>query len=365
MSQIYGNSTNTKYKELLMYINVIAVPCIVIIGICGNTLSFFVIVMTHLKYKSSSIYLASLNVVDTGFLCSLLPAWLGWVHVDIFHMEGWCQTTIYAAYVFAFMSVWIVVAFTVERFVVVFYPLKRSVICTTKRALCVIGILVTVSLIIYSYTLWTTSVLTLNGWPTCMSKEQFSDMLKVLSAVDTVITLVLPSVAIIFLNGSIAIKLIIYYRTHSQDSVEIQTAFKSSSSDSDGRPQCPDDGPCQRLYPESSHSSRKMHSVFSVSLTSTQTQRQRNFQNRTTRTLLAISTIFILLNLPSHAFRVYVVGMAIGRPGYNMSNTMHVIQEFCLLLYYANFASNLFLYTLCSQSFRMAFLKLWRRVKRN
>ena len=53
----------------------------------------------------------------------------------IFHTDGWCQFVTYATYVSAFLSAWIVVGFTVERYIVVYYPLqvsKASVSCDKK-----------------------------------------------------------------------------------------------------------------------------------------------------------------------------------------------------------------------------------------
>lgn len=40
------------------------------------------------------------------------------------------------------LSVWLVVAFTVERFVAVHYPLRRKSLCTVQRARCVIFYLI-------------------------------------------------------------------------------------------------------------------------------------------------------------------------------------------------------------------------------
>ena len=84
-------SSHHGLAQFFLHINKIGIPVILLIGIVGNTVSFLVFVMTPLRYKSSSVYLAFMNVADTGFMISLVPAWLGWVHIDIFHSQGWCQ----------------------------------------------------------------------------------------------------------------------------------------------------------------------------------------------------------------------------------------------------------------------------------
>ena len=373
----YSDANTTGISDAVMYINIFVIPIFVLVGIVGNTISFIVFVYTHLKYNSSSVYLAALNIVDTGFLLSLIPAWLGWVHVDIFHTDGWCQITIYFAYVFAFLSVWIVVSFTAERFVVVFYPLRRSSMCTIRRALMMVCILVGFAMVYYSYALWATSVEDYEGLPTCLSKSQYHAALRVLSVVDTVITLVVPSALIIILNSSISCKLILYYKKHANSTnTSHRSSNKSTSSSSGLPPAAAHDGGgggggggglTERLHhptKDATISSRTPKSVFCISQAQVQLQRRRNFQNRTTRTLLLISTIFVVLNLPSHLFRIFAVLSALTGYEYSDTYTMSLLQELSLLSYYANFASNLFLYTLCSNSFRKALIKLKNRMVR-
>ena len=86
-----SSSPHNGMAHIILNVNKFGIPLILVIGIVGNTISFLVFVLTPLRYKSSSIYLAFMNVADTGFLVSLIPAWLGWIHIDIFHTEGWCQ----------------------------------------------------------------------------------------------------------------------------------------------------------------------------------------------------------------------------------------------------------------------------------
>ena len=74
--------------QFVLYVNTIGIPIIVMVGVVGNTISFVVFVTTHLRFKSASVYLAFMNIADTGFLLSLVPVWLGWVDVQIFNRNG-------------------------------------------------------------------------------------------------------------------------------------------------------------------------------------------------------------------------------------------------------------------------------------
>lgn len=109
-------------------------PILVFTGSIGNILSVLVFFKTKLRKLSSSYYLAALGISDTCFLFFLFLTWLSFIDVNIYNRPVWCQLITYLTYVFSFLSVWFVVAFTVERFIAVLYPLKRQTMCTVRRA---------------------------------------------------------------------------------------------------------------------------------------------------------------------------------------------------------------------------------------
>ena len=104
-------------------------------------------------------------------------------------------------------------------------------------------------------------------------------------------------------------------------------------------------------------------------LTLSKSGRPRSFrkrvQLRTTRSLLIVSSVFVLLNLPSHAFRTYAVVMEFANADYTFSNVALLWQKLLQLVYYANFAANFCLYSACSRSFRLAVRRLCARVRHN
>ncbi len=89
------------------------------------------------------------------------------------------------------------------------------------------------------------------------------------------------------------------------------------------------------------------------------------FQVKTTRMLLVVSTVFLMLNVPNHVFRVYSFITDIKSAGshHRLSNTSKHVQEFCQLLYYLNFAINFFLYSFCAKRFWDAFSSLLSKSK--
>jgi 7 transmembrane receptor (rhodopsin family) len=121
--------------DLLDFLHVYYIPVIVFAGIFCNLLNVVVFTNTYLKHRSSSYYLAALALSDTCFLVSLGLIWVGdTLQVHTFNRQGWCQAVVYMSTASTFLSVWLTVAFTVERFIAVHYPLQRPHICTVARA---------------------------------------------------------------------------------------------------------------------------------------------------------------------------------------------------------------------------------------
>ena len=425
------------FEEAVYYMNVVGLPIVIAVGVIGNILSLMVFLCTHLKLQSSSIYLAFLNLVDTLFLLSLLLVWFGWVEVTLIHRQGWCQFVVYITYVTSFLSVWTVVSFTVERAIVVFHPLKRHRWCTKERAMGVVIAFGIGSLVLYSYSTWTTVVIEMNGVNFCLHDPNYAGLLKVLSNLDTLITMVIPSLAIIVLNVGITVKIweFMYKRREclTATSTIHKTSFIRSSEKGKGgekyvqlklgrrgtRPRPPSppaskehshslphqisshsSGKSEKLKdgqtkqqeeelrhlqhphndgedsgPSSSHSSRSTSSFrtrrtfcsrvqANSSMASTQAARRTaTLQLRTTRCLLIISSMFVVLNLPSHAFRVYTTVVYLRHGEHALPRKVLLCQHVLQMLYYMNFAANFFLYCACSRTFRAALGRLLDRWK--
>ena len=81
-------------------------PALVVFGSLGNCLSVYVVFASKMRRTSSSFYLGALAVSDTGFLMSVLTAWLGLINVNVVNMQGFCQFFVYLTYVCSFLSAW-------------------------------------------------------------------------------------------------------------------------------------------------------------------------------------------------------------------------------------------------------------------
>lgn len=121
----------------------ILVPCAVIIGFLGNSVS--VLVLTRKRMRcSTNIYLTALAIADIIYLSMVLilsfqhyksinhPRYeLYWRTYGLLHWI--CDAA-------AYTSIYITVSFTVERYIAVCHPIRGQVLCTESKAKKVIAI---------------------------------------------------------------------------------------------------------------------------------------------------------------------------------------------------------------------------------
>ena len=349
------------FKDFLTGLNIYLTPIIIIVGVFGNVLSFLVFVATHLRRQSSSVYLAGLAIADVSFLLSLFIGWFSWLRIHLFHRNVWCQVVVYVTYVGSFLSVWCVVCFTAERYIIVSYPFKRQTLCTVKKARIVLISMSAFALTMYSFPLWTSGIIYHENLPYCTVLPKFTKAVFVLTTIDTFITLFLPSLIIIVLN--IRITILVYKFSKKRDLLRNVTST-SSKRHSDRNDQLIGSCPPQRktdtnykhvpIVLPPNNQTRKRHASLHRPLV----------QMKITRMLLVVSTTFILLNLPSHVVRIQTFVASIGGE-VDRSFVSTRFQELSQFLYYMSFSINFFLYSLCGRNFRRSLHRLMTRLKYN
>lgn len=243
-------------------------PILVFLGLLGNCISVFVFFGTKLRYSSSSIYLGALAISDSGFLMTVFVSWLKMVHMDLFNRQGFCQFFIYLASLCSFLSVWFVVAFTVERYVAVRWPLRRQFWCTVARAkMIVIGfttlaVLLTSPVVVFSK-------ISENSTDCGYFDKEWESWAVPYNIIDTVVTFAVPLTIIVIFNTLIARN--IYKLDHIRRTLTIESDVSNERAPRDRMP-----------------------------------------QTKVTKMLLLVSSAFFCLNMPAFVFRVIaVVGVCI------------------------------------------------------
>ncbi|KAL6436554.1 hypothetical protein ACFW04_004788 [Cataglyphis niger] len=332
----------TKLYFLLDFCHLYYIPSIILLGLVGNLLSCVVFLKTHLKLRSSSYYLAALATADFGFLMSLLLVWLnstvGW---RVFNNDGWCETLVYISAVCSSLSVWLIVAFTVERFIAVQYPLHRPHMCTVARAKTIILVLTFFALASHSYCFVTAGVIrNQDGDEMCDLRIEYLEIMRIISIIDSIASLIVPLVLIIVMNIMIMRNLLEFGRRFNQEQPGTANCVNREKADIN----------LNRIPVNVMSSSRNLGST-------------RFNQESITKMLVLISTVFILLNLPSYVIRLCVFFFTLARK--NTPETLWCLQQFFMLLYYTNFSINFLLYAMCGITFRRCLEQILRRIMKS
>lgn len=261
-------------------------PILLHLGVLGNCLSVCVFFGTKLRHASSSIYLGALAISDTGFLMIVFIAWIDMLHVHLLNKSGFCQFFVYFSTLCSFLSVWLVVAFTVERYVAVKYPLRRQFLCTVTRAKIVVIGLTTLAILLCSPVLLfagPVNVSTMYGNQTiCDLSKGWKTWAIVYNTVDTVLTFAVPLTMIIIFN------ILIAHNIYKLNKVRRTLTIESDVSN--------------RRYTDT-HDRDRTHI-------------------KVTKMLLLVSTAFLCLNMPAFVLRV-IVFFYVRIDTQHLNNTSH------------------------------------------
>lgn len=114
----------------------ILVPCVFVIGLLGNSVS--IVVLTNKRMRSSTnVYLTALAITDIFYLTMVML--LSLQHYETVHLNYEIYWKFYGLVIWltdgcAYISIYIAVCFTTERFIVIRYPLKGKTLCTISLA---------------------------------------------------------------------------------------------------------------------------------------------------------------------------------------------------------------------------------------
>ncbi len=291
----------------------------------------------------------------------LLITWLSYWGVNIMHRQPWCVLSVYLAYVCSFLSVWIVVSFTVERFIIVVFPLQGRNILRVRRAIGVVVGLAIFSILFYSYALFTSKIIDMMGFKQCATELRFMNFLAVMTHTDTVITLIIPSLTIIVLNSLIGCFIYKASKEFNNDSAlkfqsgESRFSYSSNTMATAMTELSSEEDSCKEKTAPAVQGNRGLRASTSVSVCSRRNDSKKTARRKhmkSTKMLLIISTVFLLMNLPAHVIRIRQLVLQMMRKYYVPTADEEGIRDLAHLVYYANFAINFFLYSLCGEKFR-------------
>lgn len=309
-----------------------ALPIIVIAGTIGNALSFAVLMRPCMRFTSVYFYLLVLSCADT--LVLYVSAFKTWIRLltdfELLHLSNAsCKLLVFILLVSMYLSAWLIVFMTVDRFVAVWFPFRAAAFCNIARARLATVVLLAITFALNCHVFWTISLYQIEGpmgtWsrmfcgPDMTSQFMFGpfEKMKLISYS------IIPFAIILCLNVAIIVRL-----RYSTPSVL----------------QLPDDthrvgfNRCTGAH----------HPIL-------RHVRDPYSQTRVTSMLLAVSFTWVLLTCPYSFYGMtYVLA-----PRQNM-----VVKGVCFILMYTNHAINFALYCLTGRKFRRELIELFTRAMR-
>lgn len=397
-----GGGADT-FKMVVDVMMLYVTPLIVVIGVVGNALSLIVFSLSYLQRLSSSLYLSMLSVADIVFLLALLVVWLERVDVSLFTRDGWCQAVLYVSRVSGFLAAWYVVVFTAERYVIVHHPLRKDEFCTKRRARIVVSSVVVVALVLYTPTTWTHDVIRFGKVALCTPLPRHQYVNSVMATVHTLLSCLVPSLLIVVFNGRIIHKIRLYQatafelppplpnRAAAAASVRCRRSYVQASVSASGSMHIkfmskalplPSGNPSAGEQTATTQPVHHLHRLRQARLRSSACAMQYHAdvddiqqqyqpaarlargqaQFRTARMLLVLSSLTVLLNLPTHVFQVQaVIYDLIG--SVKAARGKFTWQELFQLVHFLNYAVNFFVYSCCGRQFRAGLVRLCARLQ--
>ena len=293
-------------------------PVIIACGTVGNVFSFILMLQREMRQTSTYFYLAILAIVDTIVLFA--SAFKTWIRLmsgfELLHIsDAGCRIFLFLTYFGLHVSAWLIVAVTVERFIVVWFPLKATSFCSTRRAKMTTGAISVFFALLNSHLFWTAELLVdqNTGFKQCamMRNNRFLYM-KIMPWLHFTIYCLVPFIALLVFNGLIILSMTVTHR--------------------------------QLLTNQMTKDDRRM----------------RHIHRKLAITLLCISFVWMLTTTPSALYTV----LPLEPKSLNSDAQLFLAKIICYILLYINHSINFILYCITGQSFRSEFHKLICRIFR-
>jgi len=309
-------------KQILLYVP----PILLVVGTFGNIFSFYILLKSTKSATNASTYsyLSVLALMDLLVLyIGLLRLWIGQFMIDIEDTNiVLCKVVKFLGYVCSDASVWLIVAMTIERAIVVTFPLKATRICNTKYSrMCIVGICV-IFVFVNCHFLWSLELTHYTFNDTVIAECEATVSYKMLVEdiwpwVDAALYSLLPSLIIIVLN-CIIIKNVISAKNARNVLRQESTLFRRNC------------------------------------LLSTQSRNREQVSRKITLMLLAISFTFLVTTLPMNIGLIYTSVLGVPDDNASLVKTQ-LVNTIAEMLMYTNHSINFFLYCATGKKFRSHF----------
>ncbi|VDM58304.1 unnamed protein product [Angiostrongylus costaricensis] len=266
-------------------------PICVIVGATGNTMVWILIRTNRMLSRlPTNIYLLCLAAMSSLFLFMLFLFWLeeiSYIYFDVRgqycclsrnHLET-CKVNQFLAHVCDFTSVWLIVLVSCERLMLL-HRKKRSL--TTEKACAQVAVLVIIAMLFNWWILYVASI----QHGVCDVDPAFDRIYHVMTALETVICMIVPSIIIVTSNVLVICKLNAHIREYPGTPT---VSFNTSEADI----------PVTSALSAPSQATKSCTRNFGTVLSGL-----RYTDVQLTRSLMVVTWVFIVLNMPNYIYRM-------------------------------------------------------------
>ncbi|UJR33444.1 hypothetical protein I4U23_020889 [Adineta vaga] len=387
---------------------------IALTGLVGNTTTIIVFSQRRLRSLRSSFFLTCLAITDLIFILILVIAFLDSLHAPVMTIPV-CMITIYLSHIASFLSSNFTLAYTSHRLIAVFFPIKATNFLKqrTNRILAFALLIFACSFYSLSFPVTTTKFRSNTTNIVSCEEDRDKPLLFPFLVLDTLFTFIIPFSCIACMNLAIVYKLNSKFTFGQKSSLaNISTPGMSlsaktsiNSSGQSGSEALPlsqlNNGNTTTSINTISISTNNIHSevnnliqqqqqhqqdniYLSVQPLQRQTRTRRNYSlpcalsprhvplqdmsttirirstqcrptasAKTTKMLLAASTVFLVFNLPYHLLLFCFLFIP------KQPEWMLTAVNIARLWFFASFCVNFFVYAICGQRFRNEVVRLF------
>uniref|UniRef100_A0A1I7TTK7 G_PROTEIN_RECEP_F1_2 domain-containing protein n=1 Tax=Caenorhabditis tropicalis TaxID=1561998 RepID=A0A1I7TTK7_9PELO len=329
-------------------------PVVCITGIIGNSMALILIRTNFwLKRLTSNVYLCTLSISSCVFLTTVIISWADtYMRLPLFSQtELGCKTISVAAHLSDFICVWMISLISCDRMIVLYRPRIRKWVCTKKFARnMTIGVGLA-SLILYSW-LFLLAGLQIHTSPDgtqtkfCGLSEdvnwfgyQVDQHYFIFTLMDTAICTLLPAIFIIIVNTFSTYRYRQCMKVYSSGVLRVRFVRCPTTE------QQPEQLNYDTIQFEETTVKKYLLSTdnpnSNVPTSSTQSRncgKLRSSDLQLSRTLIIVTSTFVLLNMPSYGMRIFQYLLGLGGPIFNF------VYYMTYLLYYLHHAVLFYMY---------------------
>lgn len=225
------NATATEFLVVLGdCIFVVSNPIITIVSVVCNALTLMIMSQRSLRRTSVAVYLSALAASDS--LVLILDIFNNWfrtvLKIYLLGISGpFCKFHRFFFRVAYTYSAWLVTSVSVERFIVVWFPLRAKTVCSYRNTVATVAAMPVPIAALYLTNLWAWGV---DGSGECSISDDWLDFQSNAAAVISGIAYSFcPVVLLAFFTAAIGLRLSLARRRRRQMALEASTAEKKEN----------------------------------------------------------------------------------------------------------------------------------------